>query len=69
MDELVLLGCEVERGVAKVPPGNFDIAVVSPGWPADGPFLAGLRARGREGWQRDASRRSTLTTMVRSGGE
>ncbi len=30
---------------------------------------AGLRALGLEGWQRDASRRSTLTTTVRIGGE
>ncbi|MDO3413027.1 aminotransferase class V-fold PLP-dependent enzyme [Saccharibacillus sp. CPCC 101409] len=30
---------------------------------------AGLQALGLEGWQRDASRRSTLTTTVRIGGE
>lgn len=67
-DELAALGCEVERGVAKVPPENFDIAVISPGWPADGPFLSGLRARGIPmvseldlGWRRFRGRTLAVT--------
>lgn len=67
-DELAALGCGVELGVSQVPPGDVDVAVVSPGWAMDGPMLSALRARGvplvaemELGWSRFRGRTVAVT--------
>lgn len=67
-EELTALGCVVDLGVSQVPAGDFDVAVVSPGWPIDGPFLSALRARGipliaemELGWSRFRGRTVAVT--------
>ncbi len=39
-------GCAVSVGAAGLPPGVFDLCVVSPGLPADSPWLRAAAARG-----------------------
>ena len=43
---LEALGCAVALGASAPPAGDFDVAVASPGLPADGAFLAEIRRRG-----------------------
>ncbi|MEW6156771.1 MAG: UDP-N-acetylmuramoyl-L-alanine--D-glutamate ligase [Verrucomicrobiota bacterium] len=40
------LGVTVELGAVHVPPGPFDLAVVSPGVPLDSPFMMEIKRRG-----------------------
>jgi UDP-N-acetylmuramoylalanine--D-glutamate ligase len=61
-------GCDVALGAKTPPAGAFDVAVASPGLPADGPFLSGLRRRGipvvsemELGWSRFRGRAIAVT--------
>lgn len=66
--ELVTLGCVVDLGVSQAPTDDFDVAVVSPGWALDEPFLSALRGRGipliaemELGWSRFRGRTLAVT--------
>ena len=66
--ELSARGCEVALGARRPPEGEFDVAVASPGLPAEGPFLAELRRRGiprmaemELGWSRFRGRTVAVT--------
>ena len=65
---LEALGCAVALGASAPPAGNFDVAVASPGLPADGPFLSAVRRRGipllsemELGWSRFRGRTIAVT--------
>lgn len=65
---LAELGCAVALGVSAPPAGDFDVAVVSPGLPGDGAFLAEVRRRGiplrsemELGWSRSRGRTIAVT--------
>ncbi len=65
---LEALGCAVALGVSAPPAGDFDGAVVSPGLPVDGAFLAEIRRRGiplvsemELGWSRFRGRSIAVT--------
>lgn len=71
--ELRALGAEVLLGAEHVPDVRADLAVVSPGIPADSPWLAALRARGvpcrselELGWSR---RRTPVVAVTGSNGK
>ena len=62
------LGCAVALGADAPPAGDFDVAVVSPGLPADGAFLSEVRRRGipllsemELGWSRFRGRTIAVT--------
>ena len=62
------LGCVVALGADAPPAGDFDVAVVSPGLPADGAFLSEVRRRGipllsemELGWSRFRGRTIAVT--------
>ncbi len=65
---LAELGCAVALGVSAPPAGDFDVAVVSPGLPVGGAFLAAVRRRGipllsemELGWSRFRGRTLAVT--------
>ena len=65
---LAALGCELVLGAPAPPPGDYDAAIVSPGLPAAGPFLAAVRKRGiplvsemELGWSRFRGRTVAVT--------
>ncbi len=61
-------GCDAVLGAKAPPGGRFDVAIASPGLPADGPFLSGIRRRGipvlsemELGWSRFRGRAIAVT--------
>lgn len=66
--ELQVMGCTVRLGAKAPPTGTYDVAVVSPGLPVDGAFLAEVRRRGiplaaemELGWSRFRGRTVAVT--------
>lgn len=66
--ELTKLGSDVVLGAKTPPPGEFDVAIASPGLPVKAPFLAELRCRGiplvsemELGWSRFRGRTIAVT--------
>ena len=66
---LVEAGATVDFGADMLPSVNFDLCVVSPGVPADGPWVKGIGARGipvvpefELGWSRLADSRTIAVT-------
>lgn len=62
------LGCDLALGAQAPPPGEYEVAVVSPGLPADGPFITAVRNRGiplvsemELGWSRFKGRTIAVT--------